>query len=309
VSDVVFRRKDLLDLQSLSSAEIRSILELATSLKQVSARAIKKVPTLKGRTVINLFCEPSTRTRASFELAEKRLSADAINIQASSSSTQKGETLLDTAKNLMALQPDIIVIRHSASGAAHLVAEVVPASVINAGDGCHEHPTQGLLDLFTIQEQKGSIAGVRVAIVGDIMHSRVARSNIYALTKLGARVTVCGPATMLPVGIETLGVAATTDLREAVEGADVVMALRLQLERQKTLIFPSLREYAAQYGLNRQSIRWMKSDVVIMHPGPINRGVEVSSEIADGPQSVILDQVTNGLAVRMAVLYLLGNRS
>ncbi len=309
MSDVVFRRKDLLDLQSLSSAEIRSILELATSLKQVSARAIKKVPTLKGRTVINLFCEPSTRTRASFELAEKRLSADAINIQASSSSTQKGETLLDTAKNLMALQPDIIVIRHSASGAAHLVAEVVPASVINAGDGCHEHPTQGLLDLFTIQEQKGSIAGVRVAIVGDIMHSRVARSNIYALTKLGARVTVCGPATMLPVGIETLGVAATTDLREAVEGADVVMALRLQLERQKTLIFPSLREYAAQYGLNRQSIRWMKSDVVIMHPGPINRGVEVSSEIADGPQSVILDQVTNGLAVRMAVLYLLGNRS
>ena len=303
-------KKDLLGMQDLSVDEINLILDTAESFIEVSTREIKKVPTLRGKTVVNLFMEPSTRTRTSFEIAGKRLSADTINISASASSVVKGETLIDTAKNLEAMNPDVIVIRHSASGAPHMLAKRVKQSVINAGDGAHEHPTQALLDMMTIKARKGRIAGLKVAIVGDIAHSRVARSNIYGLTRMGAQVTVAGPATMLPRHIERMGVSVHRQIEEAVKGADVIMMLRIQTERERQSLFPSLREYARCFYLNGRNIRLAKDDVLVMHPGPINRGIEIAPEIADGPASVILEQVTNGVAVRMALLYLLtGGRS
>jgi aspartate carbamoyltransferase catalytic subunit len=285
--------------------EIDLILETADSFIEVSTREIKKVPTLRGKTVINLFYEASTRTRTSFEIAAKRLSADTINISASTSSVVKGETLIDTAKNLEAMNPDVIVIRHSAAGAPHMLAGILRQSIINAGDGAHEHPTQALLDMMTIRAKKGGIAGLKVAIVGDIAHSRVARSNIHGLTKMGARVCVSGPATMIPRGIEKMGVVVHMRIEEAIRDADIVMMLRIQMEREKQNIFPSLREYAQYFSLNRKNIGLARKDVLIMHPGPINRGVEISPDLADGPLSIILDQVTNGVAVRMALLYLL----
>jgi aspartate carbamoyltransferase catalytic subunit len=297
--------KDLLGIKELSVEDIILILDTAESFIEVSTREIKKVPALRGRTVINLFLEASTRTRTSFEIAGKRLSADTINISSSTSSIVKGETLIDTAKNLEAMNPDIIVIRHSAAGAPHLLARTVKQAIINAGDGAHEHPTQALLDLMTIRSRKGKIAGLNVAICGDIAHSRVARSNIYALTKMGAAVTVCGPATMMPKDVERMGVRACCKLEEALVDADIIMMLRIQLERQTEHIFPSLREYATYFGLNRKNITLAKDDVLVMHPGPVNRGVEIAPDIADGPCSVILDQVANGVAVRMALLYLL----
>ncbi|PIQ83948.1 MAG: aspartate carbamoyltransferase [Candidatus Omnitrophica bacterium CG11_big_fil_rev_8_21_14_0_20_63_9] len=298
-------KKDLLGLRELSAEEIRLILQTAESFREISLRPIKKVPALRGKTVVNLFFEPSTRTRVSFELAAKRLSADIMNIAAQSSSLSKGETILDTVRNLEALKIDMLVIRHAAAGVPHLIAKHSHASVINAGDGSHEHPTQALLDLFTIQEKKGRVEGISVSIIGDIAHSRVARSNIWGLTKLGARVTVCGPATLVPPQIEQLGVRVTYKLEEAIRGADVVMLLRIQHERQEATLVPSLREYRLRYGIDRERLKQAKPDVLIMHPGPVNRGVELDSDVADGPFSVILDQVTNGLAVRMAVLYLL----
>lgn len=301
-----FERKDILGIKDLTVDEIEHILETAESFLEVSTRDIKKVPTLRGKTVINLFFEASTRTRTSFEIAGKRLSADTINITASTSSVVKGETLIDTARNLEAMNPDVIVIRHSAAGAPHLLATLVKQSIINAGDGAHEHPTQALLDMMTIKEKKGNFSGLKVAIVGDISHSRVARSNIYGLTKMGAEVVLAGPATMLPRDIEQMGVKAYTKLEDAICGADVVMMLRIQLERQKQNIFPSLREYSQHYCLNSRNIKLAKSDAIVMHPGPINRGVEISPDIADDlSHSVILDQVNKGVAVRMALLYLL----
>ncbi len=300
-----FEKKDILGIKDLTVDEINLILETAESFLEISTREIKKVPTLRGKTVINLFYEASTRTRTSFEIAGKRLSADTINISASTSSVVKGETLIDTARNLEAMNPDVIVIRHSAAGAPHMLATLVKQSIINAGDGAHEHPTQALLDMMTIKEKKGRIAGLKVAIVGDITHSRVARSNIYGLSKMGAH---CSgrPATMLPRDIEQMGVTVYSKLEDAIIDADVVMMLRIQLERQKQSIFPSLREYSQHYCLNRTNIRLAKKDVIVMHPGPINRGVEISPDIADDPScSVILDQVNNGVAVRMALLYLL----
>ena len=301
---VKWTRKDLLGIEELSSDEIVLILKTAESFKEVSTRQIKKVPALRGQTVVNFFFEPSTRTRTSFELAAKRLSADILNISVSTSSVVKGETLKDTAQNIEAMNVDIIVMRHASSGAPHMLARILKPSVINAGDGSHEHPTQALLDIFTIKEKKGKIEGLKVSIIGDITHSRVARSNIWGLTKLGAHVTVCGPSTLIPKEIERMGVQATYDIREAVEDADVLMALRLQLERQERNLFPSIREYAINFGLDREKLTHAKKDVLIMHPGPINRGVELTPEVADGPNSVILEQVTNGIAVRMAVLYL-----
>jgi len=298
-------RKHLLGLEDLSRQEIEKILDAARSFKEVLERPIPKVPTLRGKTVANLFFEPSTRTRISFELAEKRLSADTVNFTASGSSVSKGESLKDTARNIEAMQVDMIVVRHQASGAPHFLARSLACSVINAGDGTHEHPTQGLLDIFTIREHKGRVDGLKVVIVGDIAHSRVAASNIWGLTKLGARVVVCGPRTMLPVGIERLGVEPTSELNKALEGADVVNVLRIQLERQKSGLFPSTREYSRCFGLTRDRLSAARDDVLVMHPGPINRGVEISQDVADGPFSVILEQVTNGVAVRMAVLYLL----
>jgi aspartate carbamoyltransferase catalytic subunit len=298
-------RKDILGIQELSVEEIDLILETADSFIEVSTREIKKVPTLRGKTVINLFYEASTRTRTSFEIAGKRLSADTINISASTSSVVKGETLIDTAKNLEAMNPDVIVIRHSAAGAPHMLAGILRQSIINAGDGAHEHPTQALLDMMTIRAKKGGIAGLKVAIVGDIAHSRVARSNILGLTKMGAQVCVSGPATMIPRGIEKMGVIVHMRIEEAIRDADIIMMLRIQTEREKQNIFPSLREYAQYFSLNRRNIGLARKDVLIMHPGPINRGVEISSDLADGPHSIILDQVTNGVAVRMALLYLL----
>ena len=299
-------KKDLLGIKDLSVEEISFILETADSFLEISTREIKKVPTLRGKTIINLFYEASTRTRTSFEIAGKRLSADTINISASTSSVVKGETLIDTARNLEAMNPDIIVIRHSAAGAPHLLASLVKQSIINAGDGAHEHPTQALLDMMTIKEKKGKISGLKIAIVGDIAHSRVARSNIYGLTKMGAQVTVAGPATMLPSNIEQMGVKVSDKMQEAITGADVIMMLRIQLEREKQNIFPSLREYSQRFCLNRGNITLAKKDVIVMHPGPINRGVEISPDIADDlSQSVILDQVNKGVAVRMALLYLL----
>ena len=301
-----FEKKDILGMKDLSVDEINVILETAESFLEISTREIKKVPTLRGKSVINLFYEASTRTRTSFEIAGKRLSADTINISASTSSVVKGETLIDTARNLEAMNPDVIVIRHSAAGAPHILAKLLRQSIINAGDGAHEHPTQALLDMMTIKEKKGKIAGLKVAIVGDIMHSRVARSNIYGLSKMGAKIVLAGPATMLPRNIEQMGVAVHTKLEDAIVDADVVMMLRIQLERQNQSIFPSLREYSQHYCLNRNNIKLAKKDVIVMHPGPMNRGVEISPDIADDPScSVILDQVNNGVAVRMALLYLL----
>jgi len=298
-------RKDLLDLQTLSQQEIDLILETAKSFKEVSTREVKKVPALRGKTVVSLFIENSTRTRASFELAAKRLSADIINISAGGSSISKGETVLDTARNIEAMNVDAIIVRHSSAGVPNQLAQNLKASIINAGDGCREHPTQALLDMFTIKEKLGKIEGLRVAIIGDILHSRVARSNIWGLTKLGARVTVCGPSTLMPVGIEKMGVQTTSDLGHVIKESDVLMVLRIQLERQRDNFLPSLREYAKQFGINKEKLNQAKKNVLIMHPGPTNRGLELSADVADGEYSVILDQVTNGVAIRMAVLYLL----
>ncbi len=305
------QRKDLLGIEDLTVEEINLILDTADTFRDINLRRIKKVPTLRGKTVINLFFEASTRTRTSFEIAAKRLSADAINISASTSSVVKGETLIDTALNLQAMAPDAIVIRHSAAGAPHQIARVVEAAVINAGDGAHEHPTQALLDALTIRQHKGRIAGLKVAIIGDILHSRVARSNAHLLSKLGAHVVLAGPRTLLPFGLERRiapsegSVTFADNINEAITDADVVMMLRIQLERQAGGFFPSLREYSIHYGLNRRRLELAKEDVVVMHPGPINRGVEIDSDVADGPFSLILDQVNNGVAVRMAILYLL----
>lgn len=299
------RHKDLLGIAGLKRDEIELVLSTAASFKEVSEREIKKVPTLRGKTVINLFYEASTRTRTSFEIAAKRMSADAVNISVSSSSVVKGETLKDTAMNLEAMRPDAIVIRHSASGAPLMLSRHLRCSVINAGDGAHEHPSQALLDLMTIKERLGGIDGIRLAIIGDIAHSRVARSNILAFGKLGAKVTVSGPATMLPPGIEKLGCRATADMTEAIRDADAIMMLRIQLERQDESFFPCVREYARVYGLDRAKLKRARKDVVILHPGPINRGVEIASDVADAGYSLILDQVTNGVAIRMAIFYLL----
>jgi aspartate carbamoyltransferase catalytic subunit len=300
-----FPHKDLLSMRQLSAEDIGLILDTAESLKEISTRDIKKVPTLRGKGVIHFFYEPSTRTRTSFEVAAKRLSADTLSLSASGSSMVKGETLIDTARNLQAMNPDIIVLRHSSTGAPHLLARHVKAGVINAGDGINEHPSQALLDLFTMREKKGRINGLKVAIIGDISHSRVARSNIIGLIKMGAEVTVSGPPTMIPLGIEELGVKVVYAPPEAIRDKDVIMALRIQLERQSDVLFPGLREYASFFGLNSDLMETAKSDAIIMHPGPVNRGVELSPELADGPRSVILDQVENGVAVRMALLYLL----
>jgi aspartate carbamoyltransferase catalytic subunit len=302
---MTLERKDILGMKDMSVEEIQLILDTADSFIEVSTREIKKVPTLRGKMIINLFFEASTRTRTSFEIAGKRLSADTINISASTSSVVKGETLIDTARNLEAMNPDVIVIRHSAAGAPHLLARLVKQSIINAGDGAHEHPTQALLDMMTIRAKKGAISGLNIAIVGDIAHSRVARSNIYGLKKMGAHVTVGGPATMLPQDIGRMGVNVFSSLEETIRNADVIIMLRIQLERQRQNIFPSLREYANHFCLNRKNITLAQKDVLVMHPGPINRGVEIAPDVADGPFSVILDQVTNGVAVRMALLYLL----
>jgi len=298
-------RKDLLDLQSLSVDEITAVLDTARAFKAVGERTIKKVPALRGKTVVNLFIEPSTRTRISFELAAQRLSADIINFTAEASSLKKGETLKDTARNLEALNADFIIIRHSAAGAPHFLARVLAAHVVNAGDGAHEHPTQGLLDLFTMREKKGRLEGLRVTILGDILYSRVARSNIWALRKLGAHVTLCGPPTLVPRTFEQMGCRVTSDLRAAIGEADVINLLRIQHERQRKTMFPSLSEYSSLFGITRARLAATKPDALIMHPGPINRGVEVDSDVADGERSVILEQVTNGLAIRMAALYLI----
>lgn len=300
-----FKRKDLVSIASLTLDEITLILDTADSFKEVSGREIKKVPALRGKTVVNLFFEPSTRTRTSFELAAKRLSADVINFSPSSSSVVKGETLLDTARNIEAMQADIIVLRHPDAGAAETLANGVKSSVINAGDGWHEHPTQALLDLFTMREKKLNFKGLRVAIVGDIAHSRVARSNIFGLSKLGAEIRAVGPPTMIPVHLDRLGVRVYYDLDEALRGVDVIMMLRLQLERQGRALFPSIREYSRLYGLTAERVKLAEAGALVMHPGPVNRGVEMAPEVADSFSSVILDQVTNGVAVRMGILYLL----
>ncbi len=302
---VELKSKDLLGIKELSKEEIELILNTAESFKEVSTRAIKKVPTLRGRTIVNLFLEPSTRTRTSFELAGKRLSADVVNFAAEASSLVKGESLKDTAKALEAMNADLVVIRHSAAGAAHFLATITHLSVVNAGDGAHEHPTQALLDLFTIRDKLGRIEGLKIAIVGDIAHSRVARSNILALTKMGAEVTLVAPPTLIPVDIEEMGAAVSYNLDEVITDQDVIYLLRLQLERQNESLFPSLREYSLLYGLTKERLYQAKKDVLIMHPGPMNRGVEIASDVADMPQAVVTDQVANGLAVRMAVLYLL----
>jgi aspartate carbamoyltransferase catalytic subunit len=301
----VWTKHDLLDTKDLSKAEIELVLQTAKSFKEVSAREVKKVPALRGKTIVTLFCEPSTRTRASFELAAKRLSADTLSLSPNTSSLTKGETVLDMARNVEAMNVDLIIVRHQTSGIPQLLAENLNASVINAGDGCQAHPTQALLDLFTIQEKLGKIEGLKVAIVGDILHSRVARSNIWALKTMGAKVTVCGPATLMPLEVEKLGVKVSYSLEDVIKENDVVMLLRLQLERQKDKFLPSIREYARLFGVNREKLKHAKKDIVIMHPGPVNRGIEVSADIADSEYSLILDQVTNGVAVRMAVLYLL----
>ena len=302
--DFQWTKKDLLDLYDLSRDEILHILNTAEEFKKVSQRNVKKVPALRGRTVVNLFVEPSTRTRVSFELAEQRLSADIINMNADVSSFRKGETLLDTLKNIQALQADIVVIRHQATGAPNFLARELNMGVVNAGDGAHSHPTQALLDIFTMREKKGRIEGLNVVIVGDILHSRVARSNAWGLIKLGANVTFAGPATLVPREFEKIGVRVCHNLKDALADADVINLLRIQLERQQRGYFPSLGEYSRFFGIHPETLRYIKKDALIMHPGPINRGVEIDSAVADGPQSVILEQVTNGLAVRMAVLFL-----
>lgn len=300
-----WNRKDLLDIQSLEVAEINTILDTARAFKAVGERTIKKVPALRGKSVVNLFVEPSTRTRISFEVSAQRLSADVINFSAEASSLKKGETLKDTARNLEALNADFIVIRHSAAGAPHFLSRVLHAHVVNAGDGAHEHPTQALLDAFTIREKKGRLAGLNVTILGDVLYSRVARSNVWLLSKLGARVTLCGPTTLVPKTFEQMGCRVSNDLREAIQDADVLNLLRIQHERQRKTMFPSLGEYTSLFGITQERLKWTKPDAMIMHPGPINRGVEIDSDVADGERSVILEQVTNGLAVRMAVLFLL----
>jgi aspartate carbamoyltransferase catalytic subunit len=299
------RRKDLLGIAELSPGEIELVLDTAEAMKEVGTRPIKKVPALRGKTVVNLFYEPSTRTRTSFEIAEKRLSADTLNIAIGTSSVVKGETLADTALNLEAMSPDMIVLRHASSGACHFLSRVCRSAIINAGDGMHEHPTQALLDAFTIRERKKKLAGLKVAIIGDLLHSRVLRSNIHLLTKMGADVWVCGPPTLIPTDVRRFGVTATSVVEDAVGDADVIMLLRIQLERMEGAYFPSLREYFRVFGMTESRMHLAKPDVMIMHPGPMNRGVEIASEVADGPYSVILDQVANGVAVRMAVLYLL----
>jgi len=298
-------KKDLLDVDGITEDDIRLVLDTAESMREINQRSIKKVPTLRGKLVANLFFENSTRTRFSFEIAERRLSADSIALSATGTSVAKGETLLDTGRNLMAMAPDAIVIRHPRSGAPHLLARNLPCAVVNAGDGTHEHPTQALLDAFTIRRAKGTLAGLRVAICGDVLYSRVARSNVSLLTKMGAGVTLCGPRTLLPAEIERTGARIAYRLEEAIEGADVVMILRVQKERGGGLGFPSDREYYEQFGLTPERRRLAKKDAIVMHPGPMNRGVEIDSAVADGPDSVILEQVENGVAVRMAVLYLL----
>jgi len=305
--DKPFRRRDLLGIRDLSAAEITGILDTAENFSEISKREVKKVPALRGKTVINLFFEASTRTRTSFELAAKRLSADAVNISVSSSSVSKGETLIDTAMNLDAMAPDCIVVRHSSAGVPHQLAKVSRAAIINAGDGANEHPTQALLDAMTIREHKKTIAGLEVAIVGDILHSRVARSNIHLLTKMGAKVRVAGPRPLVPADFQHLveaGLEVSPHMEDAVEGADVVMILRIQRERQDSAFFPTLREYAVHYGLTNDRLDLAKKDAIVLHPGPMNRGIEISSEVADGSRSLILDQVKYGVAVRMAVLYL-----
>lgn len=299
-----FKHRHIFGIEQMSAEDIRFILQTAASFKEISNRPIKKVPTLRGKTIINLFYEPSTRTRLSFEIAGKRLSADTFNIAASTSSAQKGETLIDTVRNMQAMNPDIIVMRHSSSGAPHLIADKIEASIINAGDGAHEHPSQGLLDMMTVLEKKQRLDGLKIAIIGDITHSRVARSDILGFTRMGSEVHLAGPATFIPPGIEKMGAKVCGSVAEAVADADVVMALRIQKERQNDPLIPSLREYAIRYGINNRILQLAKDDVVVMHPGPINRGVEMNPDVADGRRSVILDQVTNGVAVRMALLYL-----
>jgi aspartate carbamoyltransferase catalytic subunit len=302
---MALRSKDLLGIEPLTPEEIILILDTAEGFREVSERQIKKVPTLRGKLVINFFMEASTRTRVSFEIAEKRLSADTLGFSASGSSVEKGETLIDTAQNLMAMNPDMIVMRHKYPGSTKMLADLLPASIINAGDGAHEHPTQALLDAFTIRERLGRLEGLNVTIVGDIAHSRVVRSNIHLLTKMKANVTLAAPPTLIPVEVERLGVRVVNSIDEALEGADVVMMLRMQLERQGKMLFPSLREYFNTFGMTPERLERANDGAIVMHPGPMNRGVEISSDVADGPYSVILDQVTNGIAVRMAVLYLL----
>jgi aspartate carbamoyltransferase catalytic subunit len=309
--DMAFNRKDLLGIRELSVEEINTVLDSADSFKEISRRSIKKVPTLRGKTIINFFFESSTRTRTSFEIAAKRLSADTINISASNSSLTKGESLIDTAQNLQAMSPDAIVIRHPSPGVPHQLAKMVDASIINGGDGAHEHPTQALLDAFTIREHKGRIAGLQVAIIGDIRHSRVARSNTHLLTKLGAHVRVAGPRTLIPPHYERIiedsegSVTVCDRIEDAIAGSDVVMMLRIQRERMSDAFFPSLKEYSVEYGLTLRRLELAASDCIVMHPGPINRGIEISSEVVDSARSLILDQVTNGVAVRMAILFLL----
>jgi aspartate carbamoyltransferase catalytic subunit len=300
--------RGLLGIEDLERSDIEMILETAERMQEVGRRDVKKVPTLRGRTIVNLFFEPSTRTRTSFEIAGKRLSADVVNFTAASSSLTKAETILDTAKNLDAMAPDAVVVRHAVAGVPKRIADELGAPVINAGDGAHEHPTQALLDLLTVYEEKGRIDGLTVTIIGDIAHSRVARSDIYAFRKMGAEVRLAAPPTMLPVDVESLGVKGFTSLREAIDGADVVMALRIQFERLTGALFPSVREYSATFGVDRAKLRYAKDDAIVMHPGPVNRGVELSHDLADHRPSVILDQVRNGVAIRMAVLYLLAGR-
>jgi len=299
------RGRHLLGIADLTKDEILLVLDTAEAMKEIASRPIKKVPTLRGRTVVNLFFEPSTRTRTSFEVAEKRLSADTLSIATAVSSVVKGETLVDTVRNLEAMSPDIIVMRHPSSGACHLLARICRSRVVNAGDGLHEHPTQALLDAFTIRARKGRIDGLKVAIIGDLFHSRVFRSNAILLNKLGAHVHACAPATLLPPSVERFGVRATTRIEEALEGADVVMMLRIQQERMHGHFFPNTREYFEEFGLTAARLKRATGDAIVMHPGPMNRGVEIDSEVADGPEAVILEQVANGVAVRMAVLYLL----
>jgi len=304
---IKWTKKDLLGMEYLSKEEIELILDSAKSFKEILKRPLRKVPTLRGKTIVNLFYEPSTRTRTSFELAAKRLSADVINVVKETSSITKGETLIDTGRNLEALKTDIIIVRHSSSGAAAMLSRAVNVSVVNAGDGWHEHPTQALLDIFTLEEKLGKIKDLNVSIIGDIAHSRVARSNIWALTKLGANVTICAPSKLIPDGIEELGVKVTNSVDEALKDADAINVLRMQFERDGKDAFPSKREYFKQFGITEERLKKAKKDIVVMHPGPINRGVEMSAEVADGANSVILEQVTNGIAVRMAVLYLVAH--
>lgn len=300
-----FVQKNILDMESLSVEEIQIILDTAKRMKEISKRPVKKVPTLRGKTIVLFFYEPSTRTRTSFDIAAKRLSADSLTLSGDSSSMVKGETLIDTARNLEAMDPDAVVIRHSSAGAPHMLAKMINTPIINAGDGMHAHPTQSLLDLMTVNEKKGKISGLNIAIIGDISHSRVARSNCIGFKKMGANVVLAGPPTMIPKGIESMGATVTYSVEEAIRNSDVIIMLRIQKERQQRLLFPSEREYANVYGLTRNKMKHAKKDVLIMHPGPINRGVEISPEVADGPYSIILDQVPNGVAVRMALLYLI----